>query len=209
MSNLILRINNSSTDSSYASAPSNFISVADDDSFIISDGSDSVKNNAAIPTDEQLNLAAPLISATLPVIVGKYFLADVSAGLLKEIYLAGNQNKQYVFCCSFDGATSSEPVLEAWDNDDMDTYTSVCLGTGTPNQSWYKAVCTTTSTPGADWTGTPLAGNGSSNIVQLNNGSGALSGASDLYFNFKVIIPAALSTEGLETPVLCITFTSN
>lgn len=209
MATLTLRINNSSTDSSYASAPSNYITVVDNDNFILSDGSDDVKNNAAIPTDAQLNLAAPIVSATLDVVVGKYFLSDTSAGLLKEIYLAGNQNKQYVFCCSFDAETSSEPILEVWDNDDMDSYDSICLGAGTPSQSWYKGVCTTTSAPGADWTGTPLAGNGSSNSILLNNGSGALTVATDLYFNFKVVIPAGLSTEGMETPVMCVTFTSN
>jgi hypothetical protein len=83
------------------------------------------------------------------------------------------------------------------------------LGAGTPAGSWYKAVCTTAITPGAVWTGTPLAGSGVSNVVLLNDGSGALSAATDLYFNFHVKIPAAYSTPASYLPVLLVTYTTN
>jgi hypothetical protein len=83
------------------------------------------------------------------------------------------------------------------------------LGSGQPSNSWYKAICTTTTEPGTTWTGTPLAGSGVSNVILLNAGAGALTGAKDLYFNFHVNIPAGYVTPGQYFPVLLVTFTTN
>jgi hypothetical protein len=209
MTNLLLRINNSAVDNPYVTSPSNFITVAADDTFIFSAGSALVANGQPIPSQADLNRAATLLSPTLATIVAHYFLGDTSLNLLKEIYLAGNGNNRYAFCCSFDGATASEPQLEAWDDSDLDSYSLTCLGSGNPANSWYKAKCTTSLAPGATWTGTPLGGSGASNIILLNDGAGALTVAKDLYFNFHVNIPAGVTTPGQYLPVLVVTYATN
>ena len=140
--------------------------------------------------------------------------------MLKEVPNLGNVDKQYALAFDFDGETASEPVLEAWDDD---TYQSCSLsfslggnglaldngGVESPNDSWYKGICTTSGSPGADWEGTPLGGSGLSNVVYLNDGNGALSSATTLYANLKVVIPANPDRSGAETPVLCVKWTSN
>lgn len=210
MTSLKFLINNSNTDDSYANHPENFIEVDEDaDELIFSGGSVDVADGQAIPTEEELNRAATLYDAISDVIVSKYFLASIGLGLLKEVKLAGNQNKRYVFCASFDGATATEPLLEAWDNENLNTVLLNCLGNGSPSQSWFRAKCTTDGLPLPDWAGTHLAGSGASYHVLLNNGGGALSGAKDLYFNFKIVIPAGEDTPAVFTPVLLITFTTN
>ena len=70
-------------------------------------------------------------------------------------------------------------------------------------------ICTTTSTPASDWPGVSLAGSGASNILLLNDGNGALSGAGELYFNFKVIIPGGYLIPSSHNPIFAITFTTN
>jgi hypothetical protein len=209
MTALTLRVNKTTVDSSYVAAPANFETVETGDVLIFSAGSSVVIDGAAIPNQTELNKAATLLDPLVATVVAHYFLADLSVNLLKEVHLAGNADKRYAFCASFDGATASEPQLEAWDDDNFATYVLGCLGSGTPNSSWYKAVCTTLASPGATWLGTPLAGSGAANSVLLNNGNGALSGAGDLYFNLHVKIPAAYSTPGQYLPVLLITFTTN
>jgi len=210
MTSVILNINHSSTDSPFGTSGIDWVAVnATYDTFIFSNGGAGVADGNDTPTDEELNRAAVQLSASVEVDISKYFLLDYSADELKELFLAGNQDKQYVFCAEFDGATATEPQLEAWDNDSMNSYANAGLGNGTPSASWYKAVATKTSSPGADWTGVALAGNGASNIVLLNEGNGALSGAENLYFNFKIAIPAGYVTPALHTPVLIITYTTN
>jgi hypothetical protein len=208
-----LRINHSIIDTAYAdqdSAVNNFIDVDDvNDIFYFNEGSDVVADGEVLPSETDLNRAATLVSAIAAVEVGKYFLGDASDGLLKEIFLAGSGNYQYVFCCSFDGDTATEPQLEAWDDDDMDSILLQTLGLGTPANSWYKGICTTTNPPGAAWTGTPLAGSGASNVILLNDGSGALALATDLYFNFHISIPAGSFTPAIANPVLAIIYTTN
>jgi hypothetical protein len=209
MTDLNLLINHTSTDSAGAT----FIQVDPTyDYFIFSQGSiggGGVSDGDALPTTTLLNRYAVQLDAVNPVTVPKYFLADASDGLLKEVYLAGNQNKRYVFAASFTGATATEPQLEAWDNSSMDSYAIPALGTGIPNSSWYKAITTTLGLPGANWVGTPLAGAGGSNILLLNNGSGALTGATILYFNFKIVIPGGYTTPGVHTPILAIVYATN
>jgi hypothetical protein len=205
----ILRINNTINDATYVAQPTYYVDVdASNDYFIFSNGSAAVADGQSIPSATDLNRAGTQLDIT-EVTVGKYFLADVSVNLLKEIKLAGNQNKKYVFCLSFDGETASEPQLEAWDDDTLTSYSIIPLGTGIPNNSWYKAVCTTTNAPGVDWVGTPIAGDGVGNIILLNDGAGALSVAKDLYFNFKIVIPGGVTTPGAFTPVLNVSYLTN
>ena len=165
-----LYINNISDELEYGVSGSDWVIVdADADYFIFSTGSVAVADGEAIPSETELNRAAVQLDDTNPVNVSKYFLADDTDSKLKEIINAGNQDKQYAFCCVFDGATASEPQLEAWDDSDMDSYNGVALGSGVPASSWYKAINTNDGTPGADWVGTALAGSGSSNILTLFN----------------------------------------
>jgi len=210
MTNLLLRVNKTAVDSTYVAAPGNFETMGSGDSLIFSAGSAAVIDGADIPETAELNEAATLLDPLLETVVAHYFLADSSVDLLKEIHLAGNGDYRYVFCASFDGPTASEPQLEAWNDGNLNAYTLVCLGSGTPNLSWYKAKCTTASTPGATWLGTPLAGSGASNKVGLNSGVAISEVAGkDLYFNFHVKIPAAVTTPGQYLPILLITYTTN
>lgn len=213
MTELTLHINHSSSEQPLNTSGVDWTEIDENNDYLIfSEGSapgQGVSDGDSIPTEAELNRYATELSEDGDVVVSKYFLADYSANELKEIFNAGNQQKRYAFCASFDGATASEPQLEAWDNQDLDTHVDPSLGSGVPSASWYKGICTTTSTPGADWSGTPLAGSGASNIILLNDGNGALTIAKDLYFNFKVVIPAGYITPALHTPVLVITYTTN
>jgi len=211
MTNLTLRINHSVTDSSYVSAPGNYIDVDESvDTLIFSAGSTGVvADNLLIPDPDDFNRAATILTPQTGCTVAHYFLSDVSTGYLREALLAGAQNKQYAFCCSFDGATTTEPQLEAWDDANLNTYADICLGAGTPSASWYHAVCTTLGIPGStSWSGTSLAGSAGANVLLLNSGSGYLTTSGDLYFNFRVDIPSGVSTPGSESPVLTITYTT-
>ena len=121
----------------------------------------------------------------------------------------GNTTNRYVMAFIFDGATATEPVLELWDDSDLDTITSTTLGAGTPSSSWWKGICTTSGAPGSDWTGSALAGSGSGYYLSLNNGGGALAAADVLYCNLKVVVPASATTGINATPVFAVKFTSN
>ena len=126
----------------------------------------------------------------------KLFLADYSEGIYQQVILAGTSladaggNFRYVCCVYFSGATATVPYLEAYDDNTHATWVSKPLGDGTPANSLFRAICTTNGLPGsATWTGTPLAGTDSR--VALD--TGALTGASYLYFNIKHILDSAMS----------------
>jgi hypothetical protein len=178
------------------------------DSLIFSAGSDTVKDGEVIPSATQLTQAGTLIS-TVAVTVAKYFLADVSANLLKEIHNMGNKDKRYVLGFYFDGATASEPVLEVWDDEDMDSIDLKCLGDDNADNSWIKGITTTAATPGADWVGSNLAGSEDGHFLYLNDENGALSVAGTLYCNLKVVIPASFQYGGSESPVFVVKYCSN
>lgn len=210
MTDMILYINNSLIESEIGMSGVEWIAVDPQyDTFIFSNGGSGVVDGDDTPTDIELNRSAVQLSESSSVIVPKYFLLDYSADLLREIKLAGNQAKRFAFCCSFDGATATEPQLEAWDNSDMNTYIDAGLGNGSPSASWYKGICTTTDTPDPNWTGINLAGSDFSNVILLNDGVGGLNTADDLYFNFKIVIPAGYLTPAIHTPVLVVTYTTN
>jgi hypothetical protein len=216
MTNLLLKVNVSSVDAAYddSGMAGSYVTVEAADSLIFSAGlTGVVEDGLPIPNPLQpaLNRAATLLDPGNVTIVQKYFIADSSAGYLYEIFNAGNKDKQFVFCCSFDDATTSEPQLEAWDDINLATYLLLCLGNGDPASSWYRAKCTTLASSGPNWigTGTPLAGSGTSNVVKLNASGGVLTGAKDLYFNFGVRIPGTASTPNIYLPVLVVTYTSN
>lgn len=206
---LTVYINTSNVDVSQDTSGALFTEVnLTNDRIIFSAGSDVVADGLVIPSSQQLNQAGVLIT-TIDTEVAHYFLADDNDDELKEIHLAGSGNYRYVFCFSFDGATASEPVLEIWDDSTLDTVTSYCLGEGTPSNSWFSGITTTDSLPGASWTGSKLAGSSDTHFLWLNNESGALTVATDLYCTLKVIVPANFGTASVETPVIVCKYTTN
>lgn len=207
---LKIYVNTDTDDDAYGESGMEYTEVnVDNDYLVLSAGSATVADGEPIPSESDLIQAGTLISASVDVTVAKYLLADVGSNLLREIHNAGNQNKRYVFCFSFDGATASEPVLEIWDDDDLDTTDIYSLGEGTPSNSWWKGVVTTDGLPGADWVGSKLAGSSDGHFLWLNNESGALTIAKDLYCNLKIIIPSGTTNSASETPVLAVKYTTN
>ena len=203
-------VNTSTNDIDRATNPGDFVEVnLLNDRLIFSAGSDVVKDGEPIPTPDELNSAGILIT-TSDVEVGHFFLADASVNLLKEIHNAGNQNKRYVFCMYFNAATASEPILELWDNDDIDTIDNYCLGAGVANNSFYRGITTTGSLPGGvGWTGKRLAGSADNHFLFLNNENGALTVAKDLYFNIRITVPANYAVAAAENPIFAVKYTTN
>lgn len=140
----------------------------------------------------------------------KTFVKDNSESIYDQVPLAGTENGEqsggntrYVFAIYFDGATAGIPYLEAWDDLDHDAITSAFLGAGTPADSTLLAVSTTDAVPGsATWAGTPLAGTGSR--VELDNEP--LSGAQNVYFNIKQVIPSTFTPLADSNLVLALRF---
>lgn len=178
------------------------------DQLIFSGGSTEVADGEDTPTQQEL-ISAGVILTGLEQTIEDYFLLDVSANMLKSIDLMGNTEAQFVLAFDFDGATASEPVLEVWDDEDLDSISSTMLGAGTPSQSFIRGITTTTNAPSANWTGSRMAGSGSGNFLFLNDQNGALSGAQTLYCNLKVVIPASQTTGFSGNPVFVCKFLSN
>jgi len=202
-------VNNSDPDIAYGDTGATFVNVNLTNDYIIwTAGSSDVADGQDEPTETELNQAYSVITDS-DLKVAHCLLYDYSALKLDEIEGMG-ENKRYVFCFSFDGATASEPQLEAWDNNNHNTVNNNVLGVETGEDSFVKAVCTTLSLPGADWAGTPIAGE---NVLLLNNGNGALAElatgetSQELYANIKVVIPANYDTPAIETFVLMIRHT--
>jgi len=213
MTNLDVLINYVDADVNYETTPANYITMdLDNDYLIWTEGDATVKDKmTSKPTSDELNAAATLIDPDDDKEVNLCLLMDDSGygGYYTRKVIGMGLNKRYVFGFSFDDATASEPVLEAWDNSDHDSTDNHVLGAGTPADSMVKAVCTTSSLPGASWVGTPIAG---ANVLQLNAGNGALpapaSGeTTELYCNCKIVIPAAYASPAVETFVLTVRYT--
>lgn len=205
MTTLTIAVNNTSTDQTYPTGT--WISVSIGNDYLIFTTSASLAG-ASVPSSFTLSSGGVLLNGTQQ-IFPNYYLAH--PGVSPETYaipLMGNQNKRYVMAFVFSGATTSEPVLEAWDNSGLSTYNDNSLGAGTPNNSWLYGVTTTSGAPGTNWTGTPLAGSSNGNFLWLNNQNGALTGAANLYCNLKVVVPASQTTGIAETPVLVCKYTT-
>lgn len=209
MTALSIWLNVSETDTALDESGGDWIEMdLDNDSLIFSNGSDVVADGEPIPTQSQL-ISAGVVLTGIQQIVPKYFLADVSANILREISLMGDTTGRYVVAFEFDDATATEPVLEIWDDDTLLTIDGTTLGAGTASNSWWKGITTTAGSPGASWSGFALAGSSSSHYLSLNNGSGALVADGVLYCNLKIIVPSSASV-GLSTnPVIVVKYTSN
>ena len=177
------------------------------DTIIISGGSDYVKDGEPIPGGTQLNhaglvLTEPRVEQTYD----KYFLADFDANLLKQIHNMGAGNYRYVMAFDFDGETVSEPVLELWDNSDLNSIDNVSLGSGIASSSWFRGLATTAGLPGDSWIGSRLAGSSEGYFLWLNNEAGALESADTLYCQFKCVIPSTQVDAGVSVPVMAIKY---
>ena len=177
----------------------------DNDRLIFSAGSTAVDDGQPSPSDTQLNSAGMLLTG-IEQTVDRYFLDDNDAGILKEIHNMGADNKRYVLGFSFDAATASEPILEVWDDSDMDSIALTALGSGTATSSWYRGITTTDALPGAGWTGSRLAGSSDGHYLWLNNQNGALSGADVLYCQLKIVISASQTDAGAEEPIIAVKY---
>ena len=173
---------------------------------MLTNGSASVADGQPIPSTTQLNQAGLVLTGAEQT-CSKYFLADDSANLLKQIHNMGAGNKRYVLAFDFDAETASEPVLEAWDDTTMLTADDVVLGEGTPSSSWIAGIVTTDALPGVGWSGVRLAGDSAGHFLNLNNGNGALTGAKTLYCNLKTVVPATEVDGGVSNFVLVVTWT--
>ena len=209
MTNVTVAINHSTTDQPYGSSGVDWVDISlSNDTLIFTGGSDVVADGEGIPSASSLTQAGILLDGTEKTI-STYLLADISASQLKQIFNMGNLNKRYVMAFVFDGPTASEPVLEAWDDDDMDSIDNDCLGNGVASASWLRGIVTTDALPGANWTGNRLAGASDGHFLWLNNQAGALTVPKKLYCNLKLIIPASQVNGLAETPRLVLKYTTN
>lgn len=207
MADLTFLVNYVDADVAFSTTPADYIEVdLTNDYLIWSDSLDDLMTHE--PTTDELNEAATIIDELVATTVARCLLMDYSHDVGGSYYthlIKGmSENKRYVFLFSFDDATATEPQLEAWDDSDHDSTDLNVLGAGTPNDTMLKGVCTTNTLPGALWAGSPIAG---SNILLLNDGDGALSGAKDLYANLKIVIPAAYAIPAAENFVITIRHT--
>ena len=217
--NLTVRTNYLDADIPYGDSGAGYIEMdLDNDYLIWTAGSTTVKDlMLAEPTADELNEASTIIDDSSDVDVALCLLMDYSHDVGGAYYthqvVGMGENKQYPFNFSFDGATASEPQLEAWDDSNHNTADNHVLGNGTPASSMVKAVATTTASPGAGWAGSPIAGSG--NVLLLNEGNGALdeleTGETEhnLYANIKITIPAGYATPAVESFVLSTRYTWN
>jgi len=182
------------------------------DQFIFTKGNPTVDDGQPIPSQSELISAGiQLENPPAQIIVDKYFLADLDADELKEIFNMGNQNKRYVIAFDFDSSTGSEPVFEVWDDNTLSTITSTILGGGTPSNSFFRGITTTDGLPGANWitTANKLAGSSSGNFLYLNNQNGFLVSADTLYCNLAIVVPASQTTGFSANPVFVVKWLDN
>lgn len=215
MADLTVALNVDTSDSPYLASGIDWVDMVtgeSNDYLIFSNGSDVVVDRGGIPSQSSLIQAGCVLTGVQQV-VPKYFLADISAALIKEIHNMGNVNKRYTMAFSFDGATASEPVLELWDDNGLDTILATTLGAGTASSSWWRGIVTTDALPGADWalsgSFSRLAGSSDGYFLWLNNEAGALTGADVLYCNLAIVIPASVTTGGSANPLMCVKYNSN
>lgn len=205
---LDIYVNTGTQDTALGTSGVEFTEIdVDNDTLIFSAGSTAVADGQPIPSDTQLNSAGVILTG-IEQTISKYFLADNNVNLLKQIHNMGSGNYRYVMAFDFDDATASEPVLEMWDDSDLDSIDNASLGSGVASSSWFRGITTTDALPGASWTGSRLAGSSDGNFLWLNNENGALAVADTLYAQLKIVIPASQTSAGAETPVMAVKYAS-
>ena len=175
-------------------------------------------------TDINLNEASVIITDepyTVPLCLVYDDSHDFDGDFYTQKIEGMSLNARYVFCFSFDGATATEPQLEAWDNSYHNTTAKNVLGIDDPADSMIYAVCTTSGLPvpaqppETEWVGTAIAGSDPARVLKLNNGTGALgeleSGetSQELYANIQIVIPGDYPTPAVEAFVLTVRYSWN
>jgi hypothetical protein len=201
-------INYIDADVAYGTTPADFIEVDLTNDYLIWTAGDTVVEDlmTAEPTADELNAAATIIDdedTTIALCLLMDYSHNVGGAYYTHKVIGMGENKRYVFCFNFDGATATIPRLEAWDDTDHDSNAKHVLGAGTPANSMVKAVKTTSALPGASWVGTAIAG--ASNYVELD--TAALTVAKALYANIKIVVPASYATPAAESFILTIRYT--
>ena len=206
---LAIYANTGVTDIPLNSSGAEFVEFSEgNDQIVFTDGSDVVKDGEVLPSQNELIQAGIQLTGS-EIQVALYLLSDLSANELKEIHLMGNLDSRYVLAFDFDAPTASEPVLEFWDDINLNTVTSTVLGAGTPTQSMMKGITTTLASSGTNWTGKSLAGSSSNHFLFLNNENGALNSATTLYCQLKLVIPASQTVGFSANPVGVVKWLSN
>ncbi|MFA5048514.1 MAG: hypothetical protein WC516_05835 [Patescibacteria group bacterium] len=207
---LTVYVNTGATDVEVGTSGSEWTSVDETaDEIIFTNGGTGVTDGDPLPSETELNAAGlVLLTPRVEQTITKYFLADNDANELKQINNMGAGNYRYVMAFSFNASTVSEPVLEVWDDSDLDSIDLVCLGAGTAASSWFRGITTTDALPGAGWTGSRLAGSADGNFLWLNNQNGALAGADVLYCQLKIVIPSTQTASAALNPVMVVKYTS-
>jgi len=206
---LTIYVNVSTSDQPLGTTGTDFVEFSSgNDQLIFTNGSDEVLDGGDTPTQNELVQAGIILTGS-EIIVDDYLLLDLSANELKSIDLMGNTTGRYVLAFAFDAETASEPVLEVWDDANLNTVDSIILGSGTPSQSFIRGITTTSAAPIVDWVGSRLAGSGSGRFLYLNDQNGPLTVADTLYANIKVIIPDTQTTGFSANPVFVCKYLSN
>lgn len=184
--------------------------VEGSDKIIFTAGNTEVADGADVPTQAEL-ISAGVILTGAQNILDTYLLQDTSANQLLSINNMGNVNKRYILAFDFSAVTASEPILEIYDDDNLNTATGTMLGAGTPSSSFIRGITTTAGLPGAGWYSgaTKMAGSGAGYYLSLNDGSGYLTVATTLYCNLCVVIPASQTTGFSASPVLVCKWLEN
>jgi hypothetical protein len=209
MANVAIYVNVGSTDAEVGASGTDFIQFSPgNDKLIFTSGSPDVADGEDTPTQQEL-ISAGIVLSGVEVILDDYLLLDASANELFDIPLMGNTTNRYVLAFDFDDVTASEPVLEVWDDSNLNTITGEMLGAGTPSQSFIRGITTTYSAPPVNWVGNRMAGSGSGNFLYLNGENGALTAADILYANIKVIVPDTQTTGFSANPVFVVKWLSN
>lgn len=208
---LIVHVNVDSQDETLNTSGVDWVQFAEgSDQFIFTAGNTEVEDGANIPTQSELISAGVELTGS-QIILTEYLLQDTSDALLKSINNMGNVDKRYVLAFDFDAVTASEPVLEVWDDSNLNSATGAMLGAGTPSSSMIRGITTTSGSPGANWiTGaTRMAGSSDGNFLYLNDQNGFLTGATTLYANICVVIPTSTTTGFSANPVFVVKWLEN
>jgi len=117
--------------------------------------------NNGLPTP-----TAPLNSrdATIRPLTGRLpipqtYIESPTEGHMVNVPLAGRTTNRYVFAVYVKGDITSDLYLEAWDDDNFNSFgTPVLSGTHDYPDSMLNTIATTYQTPIDNWTGTTLSG---------------------------------------------------
>jgi len=143
--------------------------------------------------------------------IPRQFVNDYSESKWDRVWLAGSDadqgeggNYRYAYGAYIDGTSSSTPVLMGFDSTSHASSNSEVLGSGTPANSMIRGVVTTNSAPGASWAGTPLAGDGGANTIELD--TGPIVNSKMVYWNMRLLVPNTANPFS-ASPILAIYIT--